>query len=228
MTKQAKYTNSDIIQSFTAFRTLMDTKNDKFERIVKMSRDVTITSKRIIFNLHRISPDLDNKVAVLAESKEKLHNLIPIFERIGSELEGEDVYLYFRAYTNGVQEFIEAISFYHVIVSEAVIRPDQLSEYFGPLMCPLINSDYFGGIADLTGEMMRMCISFIGRGDVETGNRLRELLYQVSGALFDSLKQFLNVASAFCMPYCNPGNVTVLTFSNPLTGECWSNVPQPL
>ena len=34
---------------------ILDEKHDKHERIVKLSRDITIESKRVIFLLHRIN-----------------------------------------------------------------------------------------------------------------------------------------------------------------------------
>ena len=45
--------DSPVIQTFLSFRTEMDSHHDKYERLVKISRDITIASKRIIFNLHR-------------------------------------------------------------------------------------------------------------------------------------------------------------------------------
>lgn len=47
--------NSKIIQAFKVFQSELDQKHDKHERIVKLSRDVTIESKRVIFLLQRLS-----------------------------------------------------------------------------------------------------------------------------------------------------------------------------
>lgn len=40
---------------FAVFQQELDTKHDKYERLVKISRDVTIESKRTIFLLHRVT-----------------------------------------------------------------------------------------------------------------------------------------------------------------------------
>lgn len=40
---------------FAVFQQELDTKHDKYERLVKISRDVTIESKRTIFLLHRVA-----------------------------------------------------------------------------------------------------------------------------------------------------------------------------
>lgn len=45
--------NSPVIQTFYKFQTELDTRHDKYERIVKISRDITIDSKRVIFLLQR-------------------------------------------------------------------------------------------------------------------------------------------------------------------------------
>lgn len=38
-----------------AFQLELDTRHDKYERLVKLSRDITIESKRTIFLLHRFT-----------------------------------------------------------------------------------------------------------------------------------------------------------------------------
>lgn len=40
---------------FAVFQQELDTKHDKYERLVKISRDITIESKRTIFLLHRVT-----------------------------------------------------------------------------------------------------------------------------------------------------------------------------
>ena len=38
-----------------AFQQELDARHDKYERLVKLSRDITVESKRTIFLLHRIT-----------------------------------------------------------------------------------------------------------------------------------------------------------------------------
>lgn len=52
--------NSPVIQSFRKFGAELDAKHDRYERLVKQSRDVTIESKRIIFLLHSIDKSVPN------------------------------------------------------------------------------------------------------------------------------------------------------------------------
>jgi len=45
---------------FRQFQTELDGRHDKHERLVKLSRDITVASKRIIFSLHRVSRCMQN------------------------------------------------------------------------------------------------------------------------------------------------------------------------
>jgi len=45
--------DSHVSKAFMEYKELLDNKHDKHENLVKISRDVTIESKRIIFQLHR-------------------------------------------------------------------------------------------------------------------------------------------------------------------------------
>ncbi|GFT84324.1 translin-associated protein X [Trichonephila clavipes] len=47
--------NSPVIKLFKTYQTELDARYDKYERLVKKSRDLTIESKRVIFLLHRVS-----------------------------------------------------------------------------------------------------------------------------------------------------------------------------
>ena len=53
--KQQVDVSSPVIQAFLVYQSELDRRHDKYERLVKLSRDVTIESKRTIFLLHRIS-----------------------------------------------------------------------------------------------------------------------------------------------------------------------------
>lgn len=44
--------NSEVIKNFQNYAIELEEKQDKYERIIKLSRDITIESKRLIFLLH--------------------------------------------------------------------------------------------------------------------------------------------------------------------------------
>ncbi|KAJ8309580.1 hypothetical protein KUTeg_014454 [Tegillarca granosa] len=93
--------DSKIIQAFKVFQAELDQKHDKHERIVKLSRDVTIESKRVIFLLQRLS-GLEQDSAVLDEAQEKLDLIVKNkFYLIAKELVNEDPFQFLRAYSPG-------------------------------------------------------------------------------------------------------------------------------
>ena len=49
-----KDADTEVTRIFHGFQTELDARHDKHERLVKLSRDITIGSKRVIFVIHRI------------------------------------------------------------------------------------------------------------------------------------------------------------------------------
>jgi len=103
-------------------------RHDKRERIVKLSRDITIESKRIIFCLHRIKAEQD-KDAVLGEAEHRLMDIkAKLWYYMARELKGEDHYQFIKAYSSGLQEWVEALSFYHYIAFGKLISFSQVEQ----------------------------------------------------------------------------------------------------
>lgn len=111
--------NNPIVKSFRTYATELDDKHDRYERIVKHSRDITIESKRLIFLLHTV--DLRNPSAhkTLSDAYNRLNSLCSnSFASIAKELDGHDPYQYGRAYSAGIQEFIEAYTYYEYLAND--------------------------------------------------------------------------------------------------------------
>uniref|UniRef100_A0A8C8A0K8 TSNAX-DISC1 readthrough (NMD candidate) n=1 Tax=Oryzias sinensis TaxID=183150 RepID=A0A8C8A0K8_9TELE len=85
------------------FQQELDTKHDKYERLVKISRDITIESKRTIFLLHRVT-NVPNTEEVLKEAELKLEGVRQKIGQVAEELRGEDIHQFHRAFTPG--EFV--------------------------------------------------------------------------------------------------------------------------
>ena len=214
-----KKTPSKYAAVFEKYREEIDANNDKYERLVKLSRDCTIHSKRAIFTLHQFSGEEDKRSTILSEAEEKFNtDIFPILGKIALELVGEDPRKHHRAYSIGIQEFIEAISYYKYLKTGRLISLDEVQAYvtFQPrkgkevelneeekedvekdsckdvpesevitimdiktatstadvsdlkkIALPLSASDFILGLADLTGELMRLCINSIGSGNRE-------------------------------------------------------------
>ncbi|XP_063984715.1 translin-associated protein X [Diachasmimorpha longicaudata] len=176
---------NSVIQQFRRYSIELDAKHDRYERIVKINRDITIESKRIIFLLHTIDKDLKRE-AVLKEAKARLDTLTTtLFRGIAHELNGQDPYQFIRAYRGGLQEFIEALTFYHFLMDHSLPHWKSVEQTFvyekddknesteenpedgvqtvSTLLPP---SEFILGIADLTGELMRKCIHDLSCGQI--------------------------------------------------------------
>ncbi|XP_025064441.1 translin-associated protein X isoform X3 [Alligator sinensis] len=199
--KENVTSSSALMISFKSFQLELDTRHDKYERLVKLSRDITIESKRTIFLLHRITSS-PNREEILNESEVKLDAVRQKIKQVAQELTGEDMYQFHRAISPGLQEYVEAVSFQYFIKTHSLISAEEinkqlvftLEEKEETTNTPSSNShdkqqhtwslkvtpvDYLLGVADLTGELMRLCISSVGNGDIDTPFELSQFLRQI-------------------------------------------------
>lgn len=160
---------------FQPFRALMDEKTDKKERIIKLSREITIQSKRLIFLVHRVSGQ-DIFEEIIREAHEKKNEIITsLFKQVAPELKGQNYYRYYKHITNGLQEFAESVLFLEYVENGRVLTKDEFDQLFivktedEEAACLLIPSDedYLLGVADMTGELMKLSINFVARGEQE-------------------------------------------------------------
>ncbi|KAM9316734.1 translin-associated protein X [Gastrophryne carolinensis] len=191
--------SSPVILSFKSFQHELDTRHDKYERLVKHSRDITTESKRTIFLLHRVISD-PNQGEVLTEATKKLDAVREKIKQVAQELVDEDMYQYHRAFTSGIQEYVEAVTFQHFITSRSLLSLHDINSELtfcnvddkmslspsneepikhDTLSFQVTDVDYLLGVADLTGELMRLCIGSIGNGDIDTPFELTQFLRQI-------------------------------------------------
>ncbi|EGO03646.1 hypothetical protein SERLA73DRAFT_175199 [Serpula lacrymans var. lacrymans S7.3] len=157
---------------FDDFRQNLDEYNDRRERLIKISRDVTNLSKKIIFLVHRLmmetaSGGTPDSESVAKRSRDKLQEVQSIYARMNDEVPDEQFWRYHQTISPGLQEYIEALSFTHYIQYGTLITYGQvrtsLSDDNGVPFFPLPLEDYLLGLSDLTGELMRYAISGIAR-----------------------------------------------------------------
>uniref|UniRef100_A0A1A9ZQ39 Translin-associated protein X n=1 Tax=Glossina pallidipes TaxID=7398 RepID=A0A1A9ZQ39_GLOPL len=189
--------NNPMLRAFRAYSLELDAKHDRYERIVKLSRDITIEAKRIIFLLHSIDIRKGNKEKVLEEAQQRLEKVIKVnFKAVAQEMQNLDPYQYRGAYAPGLQEFIEAYSFMEYmryaddkstsLDNEASMSDwQQLQEKMQYIEAEANDeiaaemkehkfsfhvepSEYILGISDLSGELMRRCINSLGSGETDT------------------------------------------------------------
>ncbi|KAK2589173.1 hypothetical protein KPH14_001989 [Odynerus spinipes] len=177
--------NNLVIQQFRTYSNELDAKHDKFEKIVKLSRDITIESKRIIFLLHTLVKE-SKRDAVLGEAKQRIDNMgKTLFKNIAYELEGQDVFQYLKAYRPGLEEYVEAVTFFQYLQDGCIkdwLELEKPLTYASLEECKSTSqncalpvettrvlvtpNEYIMGIADLTGELMRKCINNLATGDI--------------------------------------------------------------
>ena len=98
-------------------------------------------------------------------------------------MRSQDDYQFLRAYSPGLQEWVEALSFYHFLTTNKIISyqetQDELrfklpanEEREGELEATVTipQSEYVLGLADLTGELMRNAINALGAGEMEVSS----------------------------------------------------------
>ncbi|KZC06382.1 Translin-associated protein X, partial [Dufourea novaeangliae] len=187
--------DSLIVQQFRAYAAELDEKHDRFERIVKIGRDINIESKKIICLLHSIDKE-SKEESVLQETETRLQNVAQnLFKRIALELENQDFYQYLKVYRASSEEYIEALTFYQYLHSGNLQGWTELQkiityttsdksdiETLNTLVTPY---EYILGIADLTGELMRKCINNLATGDIAS-------CYQTCNFVRNMYKGFLS------------------------------------
>lgn len=191
--------DSPVIKAFCKYQQELDERHDKHERIVKLSRDITVESKRAIFLLQRVSGSNDS-AGIFKQAEEKLKQAEETKLRaVAEELVGTDPQQFIRAYSPGLQEYIEAVTFLHYLkhrsllglpaIKEKLTFPEEAKEenetqestksVASQLCVPIPLLEYFLGVADLTGELMRLAINSVGNGDLETPREVCQFLREL-------------------------------------------------
>lgn len=171
---------TSVTEQFSKFRAELDAKHDKYEAIVKISRDITVESKRTIFLLHRVdilNTDPHSREGVIGEVEIKVSSLSKKWYNLATELKNTDPRMFLRAYSPGLQEYIEAMALLHYLRSESKFKIESIRQCLIPLhvikshlsfMCENSSDsmavsippvEFLLGIADTTGEIMRLCIN---------------------------------------------------------------------
>ncbi|KAM7464427.1 hypothetical protein LguiA_032548 [Lonicera macranthoides] len=170
-------TGCSMKDAFSKYADYLNELNDKRERVVKASRDITINSKKVIFQVHRISKS--NKEEVLGKAEKDLAAVTDQYmARLVKELQGTDFWKLRRAYSPGVQEYVEAVTFCKFCKSGTLLNLDEINATLLPLSDPSLEPlqinllDYLLGLADLTGELMRLAIGRVSDGELEFAEKI--------------------------------------------------------
>jgi len=158
--------------TFAAFAAELDEKHDRWERLVKASRDVTVASKRLIFALLRGG-------AGQAKADAQYRDVCKLWRALDAELHSDaDFWHYRRAFSPGAQEFVEAAALLVYLREGRLATRHEIEAIVHSVLAPgaadtpsrfrLTTEDYLLGVLDLTGEVMRNGLNAISGGDVAT------------------------------------------------------------
>ncbi|KAL5761579.1 hypothetical protein ACOSP7_017843 [Xanthoceras sorbifolium] len=177
MNTESSSTTMTMKDAFANYADYLNHFNDKRERVIKASRDITSNSKKVIFQVHRISRH--NKEAVLEKAEKDLAAVTDQYiSQLVKELQGTELWKLRRAYSPGVQEYVEAATFCKFCRTGTLLNLEEINATLLPLNDPSLEPlqvnvlDYLLGLADLTGELMRLAIGRISDGEFEFAEKI--------------------------------------------------------
>jgi predicted translin family RNA/ssDNA-binding protein len=140
------------IAMFEGFRADLDAHHDRRERIIKASRDITASSKKIIFTLQRVRnvgqplPPFVHKA-----NAQYWDTIAKQYAHIAADLQALNAHRYPQI-TGGNQEFIEALSFQHYLERQSLISYEDAKEKVRELSQPKVEGSKDLGETKLEGE----------------------------------------------------------------------------
>lgn len=135
-------------------------------QIISLSNTVLHDSKRVIFGLHR-------------GDKKKAEESLKEIEKILDKLEKKFGYVRISqegAYKAGVEEYVEAKSFYQVLKGEKVSKFKNIK---------ISHDSYLAGICDLTGELVRRAINEAAAGNLKEVNQVKKIINDIMTELVE-------------------------------------------
>ncbi|KAI8597848.1 Translin [Dissophora ornata] len=162
-----------IVQDFAIYRDILDEHHERRERIIKVSRDINNFSKKMIFALHRAEPkdylpQFSATSEALIEFREKHAIVLKLLHRASVDLQGSNYHRYQRSISGAMQEYIEAMTLEYYLIHgklmpKSALEADLLAPIDALLTLDITDEDYLLGVADLTGELMRLAINTLGQ-----------------------------------------------------------------
>jgi predicted translin family RNA/ssDNA-binding protein len=153
------------MDDFTKLREEMEHYDAARERIIKRSRDINKESKQAIYALQRDAIEEAKNHIKAAETA--IGELLPAIT--------QDPTLRTGGFSAGVEEHVEARALLHFLEHGALLPRSHI-----PNTTP---EEYLGGIADLTGELVRYAVVRATKGDRTIAQRARDVVDAINGAL---------------------------------------------
>jgi len=140
--------------------------NSGRRQIISLSNIVLHDSKRVIFALHR---------GDIEKSKERLIEIEKILKKLEKNF-GVKRLREEGSYKAGVEEYVEAKTFYLVISGKKIDKIKEVN---------LGYDSYIGGICDLTGELVRRAINFASDGKIDEVEKIKNIINDILAELVE-------------------------------------------
>jgi len=132
--------------------------------VMKQSREVVKASKELIYSIHR--GDMKAAKGFLA----KINGERAKLDKIASTGRLRA----YNPYSNGVQEYVEAVAFYNVMTKERIPTRSELK---------VESETYLGGLSDLTGELMRKGVDDMIHERYQHAVKLKDTVNEIYGLI---------------------------------------------
>lgn len=190
---------------FADSRTQLLAEQDQREQVIRGCRDITAAAKKLIFALHRSnSKQVD-------EHKRTIGTQLIALEKVYNRSK-------YRGNVSGAfEELSEGLLFdYYLAHNDLMTFPqfcDEVTQMSLPEAAAMFEfHNYFLGIYDLTGEVMRWCITAVAQGDVATAVKGWKFLQKLYHHMNDTMSVYpkLNFYSGVLGEYHHKGLGLVL------------------
>ncbi|KAL3469366.1 Translin family-domain-containing protein [Aspergillus californicus] len=157
----------NVLSMFEGFRDELDQHHDRRERVIKISRDITALSKKIIFSLQRVrTANSPLPPPIQKDTTSRFTQINDLFLSAIPDITGLNSYRYLRQLSGGIQEFIEALSFKYYLETQMLMSRSGVQSHL-PSEILVTDEDYVMGLFDLTGELMRFAVTSLSAGSAE-------------------------------------------------------------
>lgn len=150
-----------IREEFKQFKEEYDKEDKKREETINKSRLIVKNSKQAIYSLHR--EDYEKASTLLKESSEKLLEIIDHENITGSV-------------NAAIEEFVEAKCFEMFLKNKTIPTREELNVPFEKYMC---------GLADFTGELVRLAVIKGTTRDIKEIEFIRNLVNDLMGSFLE-------------------------------------------
>jgi translin len=154
-------------KEFEQMRSELEQYDDRREELIRAGRDIIKLSKQIIYAVHRKDiADAETNIKTIKEKTKSLSSAVK-----------KDPKLDIGSFKAAVQEYVEALCYYHFVKSKKLPTRKELE----------VDSEYYlMGICDFTGELVRYAVNAGINGDTESVVEIKKLIEEI----YNEIMQF--------------------------------------